>query len=143
MPCQLFYDTSHLLKHPLRWASLSAIIYGMSGNYKSIQTPFIIISPLIAITSALLVGAIFILWAGGNPLVAYGVLVKESIFTYFGFDNTLNKMTPLFFTSLGVLLALRAGQFNIGGEGQIYLGALGSTLVGLYVQGFPPWLHIP
>ncbi len=115
----------------------------MSGNYKSIQTPLIILSPLIAIASALLVGAIFILWAGGNPLTAYGVLVKESIFTYFGFGNTLNRMTPLLFTSLGVLVALRAGQFNIGGEGQIYLGALGSTLVGLYVQGLTPWLHIP
>jgi simple sugar transport system permease protein len=114
----------------------------MNVNHKLIPNLFIIISPLIAIASALLVGAIFILWAGGNPLFAYGVLVKESIFTYFGFGNTLNKMTPLLFTSLGVLVALRAGQFNIGGEGQIYLGALGSTLVGLYVQGLPPWLHI-
>jgi len=52
-------------------------------------------------------------------------------------------MTPLLFTSLGVLIALKAGQFNIGGEGQIYLGALGSTLVGLYVQGLPAILHIP
>jgi len=42
-----------------------------------------------------------------------------------------------------VLVALRAGQFNIGGEGQIYLGALGSTLVGLYVQGLPALIHVP
>jgi general nucleoside transport system permease protein len=52
-------------------------------------------------------------------------------------------MTPLLFTSLGVLVALRAGQFNIGGEGQIYLGALGSTLIGLYVPGLPAIIHIP
>ncbi len=110
---------------------------------KPTQPLLTIISPIIAITLALLVGAILILLAGANPISAYTALVKESIFTYFGFGNTLNKMTPLLLTSLGILVALRAGQFNIGGEGQIYFGALGSTLVGLYVQGLTPWLHVP
>ncbi|RCJ30573.1 sugar ABC transporter permease [Nostoc minutum NIES-26] len=102
-----------------------------------------ILSPLIAVVSALLVGAILILLAGANPIAAYTALFQESLSTYFGFGNTLTKMTPLLFTSLGVLVALRAGQFNIGGEGQIYLGALGSTLIGLYVQGLPALIHIP
>ncbi|MEH1832675.1 MAG: ABC transporter permease [Nostoc sp.] len=102
-----------------------------------------ILSPLIAIASALIVGAILMLIAGANPITAYSILFQESLSTYFGFGNTLTKMTPLLFTSLGVLVALRAGQFNIGGEGQIYLGALGSTLIGLYVQGLPAVIHIP
>ncbi|AFY99270.1 ABC transporter permease [Calothrix sp. PCC 6303] len=102
-----------------------------------------IISPIIAIASALLVGAILILIAGANPITAYTALFQESLFDYYGFGNTLNKMTPLLFSSLGVLVALRAGQFNIGGEGQIYLGALGSALVGLYIKGLPALIHIP
>jgi simple sugar transport system permease protein len=102
-----------------------------------------ILSPLIAIASALIVGAILIIFAGANPITAYTALFQESLSTYFGFGNTLTKMTPLLFTSLGVLVALKAGQFNIGGEGQIYLGALGSTLIGLYVQGLPAIIHIP
>ncbi len=102
-----------------------------------------ILSPLIAIASALLVGAILILCARANPIVAYIALFQESLSTYFGLGNTLTKMTPLLFTSLGILVALRAGQFNIGGEGQIYLGALGSTLIGLYVQGLPGLIHVP
>jgi simple sugar transport system permease protein len=101
------------------------------------------LSPLIALTFALIVGGILILIAGANPITAYSILFQESLSTYFGFGNTLTKMTPLLFTSLGVLVALRAGQFNIGGEGQIYLGALGSTLAGLYVQGLPAVIHIP
>ncbi len=107
-----------------------------------IQLLLPILSSLIAIASALIVGAILILLAGANPLTAYTALFQESLSTYFGFGNTLTKMTPLLFTSLGVLVALRAGQFNIGGEGQIYLGALGSTLIGLYLQGLPAWIHI-
>ncbi|NEU73580.1 ABC transporter permease [Hassallia byssoidea VB512170] len=102
-----------------------------------------IISPLIAIASSLIVGAILIILAGANPIAAYTALFQESLSTYFGFGNTLTKMAPLLLTSLGVLVALRAGQFNIGGEGQIYLGALGSALIGLYVQNFPAFIHIP
>ncbi|MBD2454007.1 ABC transporter permease [Nostoc sp. FACHB-87] len=108
-----------------------------------IQSLLPILSPLIAITSALMVGAILIIFAGANPITAYTALFQESLANYFGFGNTLTKMTPLLFTSLGVLVALKAGQFNIGGEGQIYLGALGSALIGLYVQGLPAIIHIP
>jgi hypothetical protein len=96
-----------------------------------------IISPLIAIASSLVVGAILIILAGANPITAYGALFQESLSTYFGFGNTLTKMTPLLLTSLGVLVALRAGQFNIGGEGQIYLGALGSALIGCMCKIYP------
>jgi general nucleoside transport system permease protein len=103
----------------------------------------LILSPIVAIAASLLVSAILILIAGANPIAAYTALFQESLSTYFGFGNTLTKMAPLLLTSLGVLVALRAGQFNIGGEGQIYLGALGSALVGLYVTGLPSWIHIP
>lgn len=109
-------------------------------NHTKLLLP--ILSPLIAIASALLVGAILILLAKANPITAYTALFQESLSTYFGFGNTLTKMTPLLFTSLGVLVALRGGQFNIGGEGQIYLGALGSALIGLYVTGLPAVIHL-
>lgn len=102
-----------------------------------------LVSPLLAIAAALLVGAGLILLAGVSPLGAYSALFSEALTNYFGFGNTLTKMAPLLLTSLGVLLALKAGQFNIGGEGQIYIGGLGSALVGLYVQGLPALVHVP
>jgi general nucleoside transport system permease protein len=102
-----------------------------------------ILLPLTAIGAALLVGAILMLIAGANPIAAYTALFQESLWSYFGLGNTLTKMNPLLLTGLGVLVALRAGQFNIGGEGQIYLGALGSTLVGLYGSGLPAFIHVP
>ncbi len=101
------------------------------------------LTPLLAILAALLVGAGLIALAGVNPLKAYGILFTESLFNYYGFSNTLTKLSPLLLASLGVLIALRAGQFNIGGEGQIYLGGLGSALVGLYLKGLPAIVHIP
>lgn len=102
----------------------------------------LIISPIIAIIAALIVGAILIVLAGANPIVAYYILFTESLTNYYGIANTLTKTTPLLLTSLGVLVALKAGQFNIGGEGQIYMGGLGSTIIGLYLQGLPIWIHV-
>lgn len=100
-----------------------------------------VLSPLLAIAGALLVGAGLILLAGANPIQAYTVLFKESLTDYYGFSNMLTKLSPLLLAGLGVVVALRANQFNIGAEGQIYLGGLGSALVGLYVHGLPPILH--
>ncbi|MBD1940678.1 ABC transporter permease [Microcoleus sp. FACHB-68] len=102
-----------------------------------------LLSPVVAIIAALLVGAGLIVLAGANPVTAYSALFQESLTTYFGFGNTLTKWAPLLLTSLGVLLALRGGQLNIGGEGQIYLGGLGSAIAGLYLQGLPAFIHIP
>ncbi|MBD2741779.1 ABC transporter permease [Coleofasciculus sp. FACHB-1120] len=102
-----------------------------------------ILSPLVAIASALIVGAILILLAKANPITAYSILFKESLADYYGFANTIAKTAPLLLASLGVLVPLKAGLFNIGAEGQIYLGGLGSALVGLYLQGLPPLIHVP
>lgn len=86
---------------------------------------------------SLIVGAVLIVLIGKNPLEAYKILFQESLFNYYGFANTLTKTSPLLLASLGILLGLKGGQINIGGEGQIYLGALGSTLVGLFIKNIP------
>ncbi|MEM8807002.1 MAG: ABC transporter permease [Cyanobacteria bacterium P01_G01_bin.38] len=98
---------------------------------------------MVAVLAALLVGALLMLLAGASPIAAYGALLHQALFTYFGFADTLTKMTPLLLVSLGVLVALRAGQFNLGGEGQIYMGGLGSLLVGLALPGLPTVIHLP
>jgi ABC-type uncharacterized transport system permease subunit len=101
------------------------------------------LSPLIAIVAALSVGAGLIALAGVEPIGAYTILFREAFANYYGFGTTLTKTAPLLLASLGVWLALKAGQFNIGGEGQIYLGGLGSALVGLLIHGLPAWIHVP
>lgn len=95
-----------------------------------------------AVVVALLLGAILIAVSGSNPLAAYQALFKGAFFDYFGFSTTLVKMSPILLAGLAVLLPLRAGQFNIGAEGQIYLGALFATVAALYLPEMPDWLHI-
>jgi general nucleoside transport system permease protein len=102
-----------------------------------------VLPPIVAVLAALLVGAGLMLLARANPITAYTALFRQALTTYYGLADTLTKMTPLLLASLGVLIALRAGQFNLGGEGQIYLGGLGSLLVGLWLPDLPMIIHLP
>lgn len=95
-----------------------------------------------AILCALLVGAIVIMAGGSDPIAAYAALFHGAFFEYHGIATTLVKMSPLLLAGLAVVLPLRAGLFNIGAEGQIYLGALFATLAALYLPAMPGWLHI-
>jgi len=104
---------------------------------------FFMLKSLWAILGALLIGAVLIFLSGSNPLAAYRALFKGAFFDYYGFATTLVKMSPILLAGLAVLLPLRVGQFNIGAEGQIYLGALFATVAALYFPEMPRWLHIP
>jgi len=95
-----------------------------------------------AILGALIVGAGIILLAGSDPITAYGALFTGAFFEYHGIATTLVKMSPLLLAGLAVILPLRAGLFNIGAEGQIYLGALFATLAALFLPPMPGWIHI-
>ncbi len=95
-----------------------------------------------AILAALLVGSVLIMMAGSNPIEAYAALFEGAFFEYYGIANTLVKMSPLILAGLAVTVPLRAGQFNIGAEGQIYMGALFATFAALFLPPMPGWLHI-
>jgi simple sugar transport system permease protein len=90
-------------------------------------------APLIAVVAALGAGAIFIAGIGENPLEIYALLFREAFGTGYGLGQTLFRATPLLFTGLAVALAFRAGLFNIGVEGQMYLGGFAAALAGAYL----------
>lgn len=95
-----------------------------------------------AVLLALLVGALLILLTGHSPLEAYYELFAGAYLDYWGLAATLVKLSPLLLAGLAVALPLRAGLFNIGAEGQIYIGALFATVVALYGPPLPGWLGI-
>lgn len=97
---------------------------------------------ILAIILALLIGALLISIAGVNPWEAYAYLIKGSFGNRYGFGETLTRFVPLLFASLSFAVAHKAGFFNVGAEGQIYIGAIGALLVGAYMNGIPPVLHV-
>ena len=93
--------------------------------------------PLLNLAAAFLVSGLIVLFLGENPLEA----VRLLIFGAFGYAEaigyTLFYATSFIFTGLAVAIAFHCGLFNIGGEGQAYVGGLGVTLVGLYLGWLP------
>ena len=101
------------------------------------------ITPLIAVMLALLVGAIVIILVGENPIDVYKLLFSHAIGNRDGWGNVLFRATPLIFTGLTVAFAFRCGLFNIGGEGQMYIGSFLATWVGFTFTNLPAFILIP
>lgn len=99
--------------------------------------------PLLAIFAGFIIGAILIIIAGKNPLVAYMALFKGSLGGVDKLGETFFKMTPILLTGLSFSIAFRTGIFNIGGEGQFLSGAITAIAVGWFGQELPHLILIP
>lgn len=70
---------------------------------------------------------------GANPIAGYGRLIYGAFGNAFNFGSTLEKFVPLLLTGLAFMIGTRAGVFNMGVEGSLYLGALSSAAVAIYL----------
>jgi ABC-type uncharacterized transport system permease subunit len=98
--------------------------------------------PVLAVFSALVVGALMIGLTGGDWLAAYIGLWQGSFGSPQAIAGTIERSTPFVICGLAVALAFKAGLFNIGAEGQLYAGSVCVILVGTLLE-LPPILHIP
>ncbi len=98
--------------------------------------------PVIATVAALAVGAVMLLFLKVNPLVAYQALWDGAFGSSNAFAETLVKATPLLLVGLGICISFRGDVINIGGEGQMIVGAIFATWVGLTFTALPGWLVI-
>ena len=89
-----------------------------------------------------MVVAIILSLAGVNPVIAYGAMLKGAFGSIRGIADTLVKTTSLLLVGLAVVVAFRCKVWSIGAEGQLYMGALGGTLVGISIIGSIPMLGI-
>jgi simple sugar transport system permease protein len=102
-----------------------------------------LLAPIIAVLVALALCGGLIVWAGAPVGAAYLALAKGAVGSKFAFSETLTRATPLMFTGLAVAVAFRAKLWNIGGEGQLYAGALAATWIGTGAIILPTVLMIP
>jgi simple sugar transport system permease protein len=101
-------------------------------------------STLAAVAAALALAGILIVIAGANPLEAYWQIVISAFGSRLSITETLARTTPLILTGLAVAVAFRARVWNIGGEGQFYLGALTTAALGhSALTGLAPAIAIP
>lgn len=103
-----------------------------------------LIKPILAILISMIVGGIVILFTTGqNPLYAYSSLFMGAFGSKMNIATTLTNAIPLMITGLGIAITFSAGLFNIGAEGQYWIGAIVATFIGYKLQGMPNYIHIP
>jgi len=94
-----------------------------------------ILSPLIAVIAAFVVGGIIVALIGDNPFETYRLLLGNSFGSLRDIGYMLFYATPLIFTGLAVAVAFRCGLLNIGAEGQLYVAAFATAWVGIKFGG--------
>lgn len=98
---------------------------------------------VIVLAIALLAYAAVLLLAGKNPLQAYGDTFSFTLGSWYGFSEVVVRMIPLLLTAIAVALPSRLGLINVGGEGQLYMGAWLATWGAITFTGLPATVFIP
>ncbi len=99
--------------------------------------------PVLSAAIALAFAAIPLLAAGAHPIAAYAEMFRGVFGSVFAFSEVLTRATPLIFTGLAAALAFRAKLWNIGAEGQLYLGAMAAVAIGSGVLDVSGVLLLP
>lgn len=98
---------------------------------------------LLTIVLALFVGSIIILAIGENPLTVYKALINGAFAGRLGIGQTIAMFTPLLLTASAFAIAAKAGGFNVGIEGEVFLGGLAAAAITIYGAGIPkPILYV-
>jgi simple sugar transport system permease protein len=122
----------------------------MSGARAPGYAGLVRVVPLYAVTRSLglvILGlaafAIVLLVFGKNPLRAYVDIVSSTLASRYGFSETLVKMTPLVLAAVAVAVPARIWLINVGGEGQLHVGAVFATWGALTLGHWPGWALLP
>ena len=103
---------------------------------KNIDTKYIV-SLIASIVAALLIGALLMLVTGYSPVEGYGAMIKGSLGSPRFIGNTIEKAMTLCLLGLATAIGARGGLFNVGGEGQLFFGALAATMIGFWFSNLP------
>ncbi len=114
----------------------------MSATAKLPRWAELFLLPLINLVAALILSGVVVKILGESPWAAFKLLASGAVGTQEGIGYTLYYATNFIFTGLAVAVAYHAGLFNIGCEGQAYIGGLGSGLVALWLGDRAPFLVV-
>jgi simple sugar transport system permease protein len=99
--------------------------------------------PLLSVVAALALGALFLSLTGRDPVEVYGAMFKGALGSSYGLAETVVKGIPLMLCALGISVAFRMQLWNIGAEGQFYMGAFAASWLPLTFPDLPAFVMLP
>lgn len=118
-----------------------AIVRRFLNTSKLVNISLNITLLLLAVGAALLVGSVMIMLMDADPIKAYQALYEGAFGTTNSRAETLVKATPLLFVGIGICVAFRGGVINVGGEGQMIIGALAGVWIALSLDTVPRFIE--
>jgi simple sugar transport system permease protein len=110
------------------------------GGEKLREAAGVALRVLIPVLLALVMGGIILLILGKDPLAYYGYVARRGLLTWGGLQETLTRMSPLLLIASGLIVAFRAGIWNLGGDGQFLLAAVITAALGPALVGILPMI---
>jgi ABC-type uncharacterized transport system permease subunit len=101
------------------------------------------IIPIASVLITFILTSGFVIAVGANPLQAAYYFLLDPLSNPVRLIEVLVKATPLLMTGAAVAFAFAGGYWNIGVEGQLYMGATAATAIGLHMEGVPAWIALP
>lgn len=95
-----------------------------------------------ALLFVFIIGAVIILWQGGDPIAAFSAIFKGALVGKGSIARTIRWITPSIIAGIAATVAFKSSVNNLGIDGQIYIGAFVAAMVG-YAVSLPPGLHVP
>jgi ABC-type uncharacterized transport system permease subunit len=100
-------------------------------------------TPLLSVLLAMITGSLIVAATGGDPRAAFAALYEGAFGNAYQIGETIMRATPLIFTGLAIAYGFRAGLFNIGAEGQLFMGGLAAAWLGIALAGLPWYVIMP
>jgi general nucleoside transport system permease protein len=111
-------------------------------NQRSRRIAVAVLLPVISVVAGFVAAGLAVALSGADPIQSFYALFQGAFLNPRALPETLVATTPYLFLGLGVALGFRAGLFNIGAEGQFYIGALFGVFIGYSLHGLPGVMHI-
>jgi general nucleoside transport system permease protein len=102
-----------------------------------VRISLLVLYPALAVLVSLIIAGLLVLMSGASPFSVFYLVAKGAAGSTFAFLETLTRATPLIFTGLAAAVAFRAKLWNIGGEAQLYMGAVATAALGTGLLPLP------
>nr|WP_325211247.1 ABC transporter permease [uncultured Oscillibacter sp.] len=112
-------------------------------NFEFRQKPIRFQTAFAAVLIGLMVGLVAVAVSGHDPVMVFSALLKGALGDPYAISSTLRWTAPLLISSTAAAVCFAGGMFNMGIDGQLYVGSLAGTVVGLYLSDLPGILLIP
>lgn len=105
----------------------------------NLQTSLVVRAAIFVFFGLVLCGIVFE-FAGYSAMLMFRSIAEGAFLHPGAWKQSLRWAMPLFITAVGVAISFRCGYFNIGAQGQLYMGALGATFTAYFLNGAAPWI---